>query len=761
MKTVASPKPDRTAASLEGHWASESDGQGHVVFNAEGIRCAHCARSIRNGLGALPGVTGTEVNVVNGRVSVSWNSRLTSLGAILAIVAGLGFKPVPLVGAAAAAARREERRASLKRIGLAGLGSMQIMMYAAGLYTGAFHGIDPALAEFLKWTCLLIATPVLLYSGAPILRGGLHDIRRRTLGMDVTVSLALVLAFVASVFNTARGEGEVYFDSVTMFIFFLLTGRYVEMKGRHQAASITDALARALPATATRLRAVTDDTERVPLEQLRPGDRLRVATGEIIPVDGTVLAGIALVDESLVTGESAARQRAPGEALLGGSINTGSAITLQVTSAPNASALHSLVRLLERAQGERPRIGLAAERMASWFVLRILVLTALVAIAWAFVDPSRAFPAVLAVLVATCPCALSLATPVAIAAATSRLARLGVLVTRSDAVEGLAQVDTVILDKTGTLTTGNPRVLETQTREGLSSGMALSIAAALEECSRHPVAQAFRAHGARGIRCGDAREFPGEGIEGHVDGQLWRLGKPAFALQDGRAHPFTEDAGILLADASGGAAAFVVSDELRPDASETVAGLRALGLELRLASGDREGPVAHVARRLGIARPAARLRPEDKLTLLRELQADGHRVLMIGDGMNDGPVLAAAQVSMAMGHGSSIAHAAADLLLLRDSLASLPESVAVARRTLVIIRQNLRWSVAYNLAAVPLAALGFMPPWIAAIGMSLSSLLVVMNARRVLSADVLGREPPRGPRRTPDPHHTLATEAPQ
>ena len=761
MKTAASGKPHRTAVSLEGHWASESDGQGHVVFNAEGIRCANCARSIRNGLGALPGVTGTEVNVVNGRVSVSWNSHLTSLGAILAIVADLGFKPVPLVGAAAAAARREERRASLKRIGLAGLGSVQIMMYAAGLYTGAFHGIDPALAGFLKWTCLLIATPVLLYSGAPILRGGLHDIRRRTLGMDVTVSLALVLAFVASVFNTARGQGEVYFDSVTMFIFFLLVGRHVEMKGRHQAASVTDALARALPATATRLRAATDDAERVPLEQLRPGDRLRVATGEIIPVDGTVLAGIALVDESLVTGESAARQRAPGEALLGGSINTGSAITLQVTSAPNASALHSLVRLLERAQGERPRIGLAAERMASWFVLRILVLTALAAIAWAFVDPSRAFPAVLAVLVATCPCALSLATPVAIAAATSRLARLGVLVTRSDAVEGLAQVDTVILDKTGTLTTGHPRVLETQTREGLSSGMALSIAAALEESSRHPVAQAFRAHGAREIRCGDAREFPGDGIEGHVDGRLWRLGKPAFALQDGRAHPFTEDAGILLADASGGAAAFVVSDELRPDAGETVAGLRALGLELRLASGDREGPVAHVARRLGIARPAARLRPEDKLTLLRELQAGGHRVLMIGDGMNDGPVLAAAQVSMAMGHGSSIAHAAADLLLLRDSLASLPESVAVARRTLVIIRQNLRWSVAYNLAAVPLAALGLMPPWIAAIGMSLSSLLVVMNARRVLSADVLGRKPPQGPRRTPDPHHTLATEAPQ
>ncbi len=745
MRPADAGSARRTPASLEGHWASESNGQGHAVFSAEGIRCANCARSIRTGLAALLGVTGTEVNVVNSRVSVSWNSQLTSLAAILATVARLGFKPVPLVGEAAATAQRAERRTSLKRIGLAGLGSMQIMMYAAGLYTGAFHGIDPALAGLLKWTCLLIATPVLLYSGAPILRGGLHDIRRRTLGMDVTVSLALVLAFVASVFNTVRGEGEVYFDSVTMFIFFLLLGRYVEMNGRHQTASVTDALARALPATVTRIPEGTTVTEKLPLAQVRPGDRLRVASGEVIPVDGIVLSGIALVDESLVTGESAARQRATGEALLGGSINTGAAITLQVSSAPNASALHSLVRLLERAQGERPRIGLAAERMASWFVLRILVLTALVAVGWAFVDPSRAFPAVLAVLVATCPCALSLATPAAIAAATARLARLGVLVTRSDAVEGLAQIDTVILDKTGTLTTGNPRVLETQTREGLSSGEALAVAAALEESSRHPVAQAFRVHGAGKLPCEDAREFPGEGIEGTIGGRLWRIGRPTFALEpslgcaDAPGHPgslaspIAEGAGIMLADASGAAATFVVSDELRTDADATVTRLRELGLDVRLASGDREGPVAHVARRLGIAQPAARMRPEDKLALLRELQADGHHVLMIGDGMNDGPVLAAANVSMAMGHGSSIAHAAADLLLLRDSLASLPDSVAIARRTLVIIRQNLRWSVAYNLAAVPVAALGLMPPWVAAIGMSMSSLLVVMNARRVLS----------------------------
>ena len=736
MSAAAPPVPEQPRQALhspEGHWASTVDGQGHVIFNAEGIRCANCARSIRSNLSALEGVKNVEVNVVNGRVSVDWDAGRASLAKILSTVSALGFRPVPLVGEAAAGERRLEHRRSLKRIGLAGLGSMQVMMYAGGLYSGAFTGIDPWLADVLKWSCLVITVPVLLYSGAPILRGGLRDLRRRTLGMDVTVSLALVLAFAASVFNTIRGEGEVYFDSVTMFIFFLLLGRHVEMKGRHQAASVTDALARALPATVTRLVAGGSSTEKIPLRDVRAGDRLRVGTGDVIPVDGCVAAGVAVVDESLVTGESAPRQRAAGEALLGGSINVGATLAMDATREPSASTLHSLVRLLERAQAERPRLGLAAERMASWFVVRILLLTTAVGLIWLWIDPARAFPAVLAVLVATCPCALSLATPVAIAAATSRLARLGVLVTHSDAVEGLAQIDTVMLDKTGTLTTGAPRVLEARTRDGLPPGEALAIAAALEQSSRHPVAQAFREHAVSGVDCADAHEIAGQGVAGTVGGRNWRLGRAGFALGEAAESVLGVRDGIVLADGSGAAAAFVVSDELRGDARDTVDGLRSLGLAVTLASGDRREAVGHVARRLDIPDAAHRLRPEDKLARLRDLQARGDKVLMIGDGINDGPVLAAADVSMAMGHGSSIAHAAGDLLLLRDSLASLPESVRVARRTMQVVRQNMRWAVAYNLAAVPVAALGLMPPWVAAIGMSLSSLLVVLNARRIVT----------------------------
>ena len=735
---------------LDAHWASESGGEGHVVFTAEGIRCANCARSIRRALDALPGVRRVDINVVDGRVSVVWDSGRTSLGAILGSVSQAGFRPVPLVGVAAAAAQREERRAALKRIGLAGIGAMQLMMYAAGLWVGAFQGIDPRIADYLRWTCLLITTPVLAYSGAPILRGGLQDLRRRTLGMDVTVSLALLLAYGASVINTVRGVGEVYYDSVAMFILLLLLGRHVEMRSRHQAASVTDALARSLPTRAQRIDPATGLVSRVPLADIGAGDLLRVASGETIPVDGTVAEGIALVDESLVTGESEPRRRATDEPLLGGSTNAGAAITLRATRRADESTLHGLVRLLERAQGERPRLGIAAERMASWFVARVLVLTMLVGVVWWYVDPERALPAVLAVLVATCPCALSLATPVAIAAATSRLARLGVLVMRADAVEGLAGVDTVLLDKTGTLTVGRPTVrtirlgggvvdpTRARAADPLAEHEALAIAAALERGSQHPLALAFRDHTDAAIDCADAHEIAGQGVMGTVAGRRWRLGKPAFAAGAAsvRHDPIPEsttEGDVMMMDDLGRTASFAVCDALRDDAAATTVALREAGLDVRIASGDRAETVAGVATTLGIHQAEGALTPADKLARLKALQSAGRRVLMVGDGINDGPVLAAADVSMAMGRGSAIAHAAGDLLLLRESLAALPDAVRVARAALQRVRQNLRWAAGYNLAAIPLAALGFMPPWVAALGMSFSSLVVVFNARRPLA----------------------------
>jgi Cu2+-exporting ATPase len=332
--------------------------------------------------------------------------------------------------------------------------------------------------------------------------------------------------------------------------------------------------------------------------------------------------------------------------------------------------------------------------------------------------------------VATCPCALSIATPVALAASSSRLAKLGVLVMRPDAIEGLASVDTVMLDKTGTLTEGRPRLVSTDTTGDLEPVCARAIAAALEASSQHPLAAAFKEYADPGIVSHDAHDIAGLGIEGHVDGVLWRIGKSAFAL----AESDCDDSHIVLADSQGRSARFRIADALRSDAAEAVRALQSRGLALHLASGDRRAAVTEAAVELGIDNASAELRPEDKLASLQRLQSAGHRVLMIGDGINDGPVLAAADVSMAMGRGSSIAHAAGDLLLLRESLASLPLARDVAIRTLVIVRQNLRWAVIYNMTALPLAAIGLMPPWVAALGMSLSSLLVVFNARRILRA---------------------------
>ena len=362
-----------------------------VVF--EGMHCAACAITLEDALRSVPGVQSAQISGASHRGQIVWSSELTRPSEWMHAVERYGYKALPANDAHAHALRRDEARRMVWRWSVSAMCMMQVMMYAGGLYAGAFQGIDTDLSDALRWTCLIVATPVLFYSGAPILQGAVHDLRRRVLGMDVTVSIALVLAYLASLYNTVTGTGEVYFDSVTMFILFLLLGRFVEMRGRHQTANVTDALARALPATAQRLDPSSGAAAKVPLSELRRGDRIRVGTGQIIPVDGKVLSTTALVDESLVTGESLPNRRAQGEPLLGGSINAGAAITLEVTHLPAESTLHGLVRLLERAQSERPRLGLAAKRMASWFIVRILLLTTLVGLIWYVIDPARAFPA--------------------------------------------------------------------------------------------------------------------------------------------------------------------------------------------------------------------------------------------------------------------------------------------------------------------------------------------------------------------------------
>ncbi|MEJ1961653.1 MAG: cation-translocating P-type ATPase [Gammaproteobacteria bacterium] len=725
-----------TAPGAHAFWESESGGRARTVFAAEGIRCAACSRSIDRALRALPGIEAVNVNVATSRVCVDWNPERSGLDQILRAVADAGFRPVPLAGEAAESSFVHERRLALKRIGLAGLGMMQVMMYVFGVYVARPESMDPAIASYLRYVGMAITTPVLLYSGAPFLIGAWRDLRRRSLGMDVPVALALVLAYGASVFNTVRAQGQTYFDSVTMFIFFLSAGRYVEMIVRQRSLSIGEAVARSLPAQVSRIRA-DGTSERVPISSVVAGDTLQIPKGGVIPVDSLLLEGTTLVDESLVTGESTPERRVAGDRLLGGALSVGSAIRVTAQRDVSGSTLASVVALLERAQGVRPPIARAADRAASGFIAGILVVAAVVVAAWLVVDPSRAFPAALAVLVVTCPCALSLATPVAVAAASTRLARLGLLVTRADALERLAGVDAVVLDKTGTLTAGGLSIIRTTMLGSVDRDSAMAASAALERGSSHPVAALFAGCESPDVMATELSETDGLGVSGRIGGQWWRIGRHDFVAELARdVAAASDDAGIYLGNESGLIAAFELGEIVRPEAFAAVEQLRALGVRAVIASGDHQQAVDAASVALRIEQANARFAPAQKVELIRELQAAGRRVLAVGDGVNDGPALAAADVSCAMGQGSAIAQAAADFLLLNDALNAVAEGIRTARQMLRIIRQNLRWSLAYNLAAVPLAAMDLVPPWLAAIGMSVSSLVVVLNARRLAGGKV-------------------------
>jgi Cu2+-exporting ATPase len=541
------------------------------------------------------------------------------------------------------------------------------------------------------------------------------------------------------VWSTLRGQGAVYYDSAVMFTFFLLLGRYLEMSLRHRAGLQHEALVRLLPDSALRLDGA--HAERVTPDELRAGERVRVLPGERVPADGTIVSGSAEVDESLLTGESAARLRGRGDALLAGTLNLSGVVEMSVTGVGQDSTLAAISRLLERAHGSRPRIADLADRVAVWFVCALLLLAGAVALYWLHADAARAFPTVLAVLVVTCPCALSLATPTALAAATTRLARAGLLVTRGRALERLAVADRIVFDKTGTLTRGEPRLDEVISLDGRVSGSrSLQLAAALESHTGHPLARAF-AHLVPAVGASEVRCVAGRGVEGCVDGVRYRLGRLDYVLAGcaAAAPPSLTDTdesatSVALGDGRGLLAMFRLSDAVRSDARDTLTRLAALGLTPRIASGDHRGAVALAASRLGGVAADADLTADAKLHLVRRLQAEGHRVVMVGDGVNDAPVLAAADASVAVASGTDLAKVSADFVLLGAGLAPLTCAVETSRRMLRVIRQNLAWAVLYNLTAVPLAASGRLEPWVAALGMSMSSLLVVVNALRLLRA---------------------------
>ncbi|MEF8719701.1 MAG: heavy metal translocating P-type ATPase [Candidatus Accumulibacter necessarius] len=709
----------------------------------EGITCSACIWLNEQHLSRLAGVTAVDINYATRRARVRWDERRVRLSGILAAIAAIGYRAYPYDAAKSEQLARHERRSALWRVFVAGFGMMQVMMYAVPVYLAGDGEMTPAVEQLMRWASLALTAPVVFYSAAPFFRNAWRDLRLRRAGMDVPVALGIGAAFVASVWATLTASGEVYFDSVTMFVFFLLSGRFLEMTARQRAVSVTEALARLMPVVATRLAAypANRDGEQVLAADLRPGEVVLVRPGETIPADGQVIEGVSSANEALLTGESAPVGKRPGVAVTGGAVNIESPLLIEVTQVGNGTRLSAIVRLMERAATEKPRIVELADRIASHFIITLLFLAAAVAVAWWFIDPRQVLWITVSVLVVTCPCALSLATPVALTVASGAMARAGLLVTRSHAVETLARASHFVFDKTGTLTTGEMKLLEVLPLGRLDRDASLALAAALEQASEHPIGAALRQAAAGQVLplVDSLVNEPGCGVSAVQAGRKVRLGRPDHVValhgkplpERARSLSGSGDTVIGLGDEAGWIALFRLGDDPRPEAAALVSALRAAGRQVALLTGDAAPAARRVALALGIDEVEANASPQAKHDYVRRLQAGGAVVAMVGDGVNDAPVLAQAQVSVAMGGGSQLARTQADLVLLSENLDHLRRGILVARSSLRVIRQNLWWSFAYNLVVLPLAMSGFITPWMAGIGMSGSSFLVVANSLRL------------------------------
>jgi Cu2+-exporting ATPase len=706
---------------------SDSPHERGATLILEGIRCAACLWLNERTLRGVPGVLRADINYATRRAQLAWDPARVRLSQIIEALRAVGYDAYPYDPARQSALDLGARRKALWQLFVAGFGAMQVMMYAFPAYVDEGAGTLSREAEqLMRWASLVLTAPVMVFSCGPFFAGAWHELRRLQPGMDTPIALGIGAGFAASAWATLTGTGTVYFDSVAMLVFLLLGVRYLELAARQRAARSLDRLARWAPAAAFRL----ENGGVTPLQahELAAGDCVLIPPGERVPADGVVERGCSSVDESLLTGESLPIAKAVGAALVGGSVNIEQELVMRVQRAGTATRAAEIARLVERAAASRPALVAAADRLAhalTWVVLAVAVLAGL--------HSGNGWVAI-AVLVATCPCALALAAPVALTRAVGDLLACAVVLTRASALETLARVTDVVLDKTGTLTAGRFRVARIQLLAAAGLAECVALARGLEAASRHPLARAF--DGGDRAAVTDIRNTPGRGLEGMLDGRRVRIGTETFCAElagapPAMAEPRPWQTPVFLAGERGWLAVFMLEDALRPEAEEMVAALRAAGLRLHLQSGDHPAAVTAAAARLGIVQAAAGVLPQDKLAYVERLQREGRIVAMIGDGLNDAPVLARADVSFAMGSGADAAQCRADVVLLGNSLGEVQRTFGLARRAMRIVRQNFAWALAYNAFALPLAAAGWIGPWEAAVGMAASSFIVVLNAMRV------------------------------
>ena len=712
------------------------DGQRQVNLLLEDISCAACGWLIETHLKQSLAVSSASINITDHRCTLVWQPEQQPLSEVMASLAHIGYRPRPATDEQRRQLTQKENRMALFRLGVAGFGMMQATMMAVGMYTGA----NDAWLDLLRWLGFLAATPVAFFSGWPFFKAAWQSLRARHLVMDVPVALAISLAYIASAWATIFRSGEVYFESISMFVFFLLLGRYVEMRARHRNRDAYGNLAQLMPLSVCRLSdQEPPQEEQLPVKLLRENDRILVRAGEVFAADGVVLEGQSRVVEALLTGEPHPVAKAPGDKVVAGTLNNDSSLQVQVTAIGAATQLSTIEHLAAQAASDKPTQVTSADRIARFFIARLLLICFCVMAFWLWYEPQRAIWVTLSVLVVTCPCALALAMPAALSASTTYLRQCGLLVTRGHVIETLTNIQRVIFDKTGTLTRGEVRVQAVHPCTDKSRDDCLALAAALEAHSRHPLASAFRPYGQPTLVVEDQRQFTGAGVEGRLEQELYRLGHSDFVAEifsptvsENLAQaPDHNQQWLLLGNTQGPVCWFALADPVREGASELVAQIQADGLAVELLSGDRSGAVSQLAAQLNITEYTAGALPEDKLQRLRAAQERGEKVLMLGDGINDIPVLAGADVSIAMASASDLAQIRADALLLNEHIDVVHHAIVHARRTRRIIRQNLAYALTYNVLAIPVAAAGWVAPWQAAIGMTVSSLVVVFNSLRL------------------------------
>ncbi|GLQ70721.1 heavy metal translocating P-type ATPase [Vibrio penaeicida] len=709
---------------VQSEFVRQSEHQSEVTLSLEGVSCAACAWLIEKQLVNQSGVLSIRVNTTTNRAILAWDKTQAKLSDLLATVHQLGYKAAPFEADQQEASYHRAMKQYLYRLGIAGLATMQVMMLAVALYLEVFGDLDAEFKQYFRVVSLIFATPVLLYSALPFYLNAWRSLKGRTLGMDVPVSIALIFAYVASLVATVTEQGEVFFESITMFTFFLLLGRFLEMRARRKAAAASANLLKLIPSMATKL-----DGTQVPVKTLTIGDQVRVLPGEHVPADGIILKGRVHIDESMLTGESIPVVKKQGDTVFAGTLNGEESFELEVNTSKANSMISNIVRLQDEAQMSKPKIAQVADVVARYFVAVILIVAACTWAYWHQAKPEDAFWIMLAVLVATCPCALSLATPTAITCATSRMGNLGILLRKGHVFETLCKVNHLVVDKTGTLTEGNIQIDRTEvTSNHFSEEECLAIAASLENHANHPIAKAFKAFSDKTIEVDQVENKIGFGIVGLYKGQSCKIGSANFVLGQ---EVESKQPCVYLSVNDSHVATFYYHDPIREQSQVLISKLAEAGIKTTLLTGDSLNNAQPVANAMGIESVVASASPQEKLEFLSTLK-DHEVSLMIGDGINDAPTLAGAHLSVAMGGGADVAKSSADMVLLGDKLDKLIEARLLALKTRKIIRENLAWSLGYNLLILPLAVAGLVAPYIAVVGMSASSIIVVTNSLRLL-----------------------------